>query len=205
MIVEQLGAVAEEAQSGTRGLGCGRPGRGQGHRDDGIAAQPRSFCGVPSSSISRLSIAASTWSLCITPSRAGAISVRIAAIASLTPKPPRRGRRRACRALRGCPVEAPEGAIARPVAPEASDTSASTVGRPRESHTSRARMRRISLIAPAPPATDEPRRQVRRWCAPRPVSDGATRPSPPRTGRCRRGIRPATCRRPGPASGMAAG
>ena len=36
------------------------------------------------------------------------------------------------------PVEAPAGAIARPRAPPASVTSASTVGRPRESQTRRA-------------------------------------------------------------------
>jgi hypothetical protein len=33
------------------------------------------------------------------------------------------------------PRDAPSGAIARPTAPAASHTSASTVGRPRESHT----------------------------------------------------------------------
>ena len=46
------------------------------------------------------------------------------------------------------PVEAPEGTAARPRAPSARRTSASTVGFPRESSISRARMERISLLMP---------------------------------------------------------
>ena len=45
------------------------------------------------------------------------------------------------------PVEAPEGTMARPSAPLSRITSASTVGLPRESSTSRARMATISVIS----------------------------------------------------------
>ena len=56
-----------------------------------------------------------------------------------------RGRRRAARAPRACPCDAPAGTIARPTAPPSSVTSASTVGRPRLSQTRRACTKRISL------------------------------------------------------------
>ena len=53
-------------------------------------------------------------------------------------------RRRAGRPPRREPVEAPAGAMARPIAPPASVTSTSTVGRPRESQTRRPGPRRSS-------------------------------------------------------------
>src|SRR5882672_12901828 len=44
------------------------------------------------------------------------------------------------------PVDAPEGTAARPLTPDSSSTSASTVGLPRESRISRATMSTIELI-----------------------------------------------------------
>ena len=49
------------------------------------------------------------------------------------------------------PVEAPEGTAARPITPDSSSTSASTVGLPRESRISRATTSTIELIAFALP------------------------------------------------------
>jgi hypothetical protein len=48
------------------------------------------------------------------------------------------------------PVEAPEGTAARPMTPDSSRTSASTVGLPRESRISRATTSTIALIFLAP-------------------------------------------------------
>ena len=77
----------------------------------------------------------------------GPSTLAIACVTSMPPKrsPPSR-RSMASRE----PRDAPAGAIARPVAPPASATSASTVGRPRESQTRRPRTATIVVvIAPA--------------------------------------------------------
>ena len=122
-----------------------------------VALAPRrDLFGVPSSSIRRASSAA--WSSARERRRrARAISPR-----HWRRRAARRGRRRprrrrAARAPRACPSTRRPGTIARPTAPPASVTSASTVGRPRLSQTRRARTVRIvsvdrssrELLAPA--------------------------------------------------------
>src|SRR4029078_731751 len=77
---------------------------------------------------------------------AAAISPLTLPTAIITSAPPNRlppSRRSTASPL---PVEAPAGAIARPRAPPASVTSASTVGRPRESQTRRPRTEMISVV-----------------------------------------------------------
>src|SRR6516162_8090841 len=108
-----------------------------------IALAPkRDFVGLPSSEIIFWSSA--RWSAASEPQRALAISALTWETALRTPLPryldssPSRSSRASC-----SPVEAPEGTIARPVAPDSRTTSASTVGLPRESRTWRARMRVI--------------------------------------------------------------
>ena len=77
-------------------------------------------------------------SAALRPLSAGAIFSLMLATALLTPLPPYfvLSPSRSSSASNS-PVEAPEGAAARPTAPEASVTSASTVGLPRESMISR--------------------------------------------------------------------
>jgi hypothetical protein len=90
---------------------------------------------VPSSAINRRSSAA--WSAASWPVTASAIRPLTLATARLTSQPPKvspPSRRSSASPL---PVEAPAGAMARPTAPPASSISASTVGRPRLSHTRR--------------------------------------------------------------------
>jgi hypothetical protein len=100
-----------------------------------IAFAPiRPLFGVPSSASSVASNA--RWSSASRPTTAGAISVLTLATALETPLPshdplsPSRSS-----TASNCPVEAPDGTAARPNAPEASSTSTSTVGLPRESRT----------------------------------------------------------------------
>src|SRR5262245_57648997 len=69
-----------------------------------------------------------------------------AATASSTPRPPKRAASPSRRSSASCvPVDAPDGTDARPTVPSASSTSTSTVGWPRESRISRARI--SSMIA----------------------------------------------------------
>src|SRR5215831_6020472 len=81
------------------------------------------------------------------PFRAGRILVVTFLTALLTPFPeyrffsPSRSSNASC-----APVDAPEGTAARPIAPPARITSTSTVGLPRESRISRARMLEIVFI-----------------------------------------------------------
>ncbi len=93
--------------------------------------------GVPSSAISAASIAG--WSSTSMPARAFAISVRTFSTALSTPSPPYRAGSPSRSSSASCwPVLAPDGTIARPDSPAEVVASTSTVGRPRESSTSRA-------------------------------------------------------------------
>ncbi len=84
------------------------------------------------------------------PSKAGAITFSTFFTAFVTPFPPNRFDllSRSSSASR-VPVEAPEGTIARPTAPQETITSASTVGLPLESRTSLALISIISVILPS--------------------------------------------------------
>src|SRR5688500_1843947 len=80
----------------------------------------------------------------MSPSSAGAIFSSMLCTASCTPFPAYLPASPSLSSSASCsPVEAPLGTAARPNAPLASVTSASTVGLPRESMISRARMSRI--------------------------------------------------------------
>src|SRR5262249_55777320 len=103
--------------------------------------------GVPSSA----SIVSSTetWSAASRPTTSGAMRSATLATARVTPLPRKRAPSPSRSSSASCsPVEAPEGTAARPRAPPARTTSASTVGLPRESRISRARTSRISVMAP---------------------------------------------------------
>ena len=95
----------------------------------------RLLFGVPSSAIRMRSTAA--WSAASVPRKAAAISPEILACARRTSRPPKAAPPSRRSSASPEPVEAPAGAMARPRAPPASVTSASTVGRPRESQTRR--------------------------------------------------------------------
>ena len=77
------------------------------------------------------------WSSASSPQTASAISPLTLATACRTPLPEKRSPPSRSSTASRMPVEAPEGAMARPRAPESRSTSASTVGLPRESRTSR--------------------------------------------------------------------
>ncbi|CAB4600671.1 unannotated protein [freshwater metagenome] len=107
-------------------------------------APSRDLFSVPSRAIIFLSIAC--WSKPSKPTTASRISELTLATACNTPLPkkrfpPSRNSTASC-----SPVDAPEGTMARPVAPVSSSTSTSTVGLPRESKTSRPRMLAIAVI-----------------------------------------------------------
>ena len=109
-----------------------------------IAFAPNtSLFSVPSKSIIAASIA--LWSVASMPFRRSVMGPKIPATAFKTPLPrylalsPSRSSNASLE-----PVEAPEGAQAEPKAPPAKSTSASTVGLPRESNTSRALMSAIN-------------------------------------------------------------
>src|SRR5918996_1413212 len=102
---------------------------------------------VPSSS--SMTRSTSRWSSASTSARAGPITSSTCRHASSTPFPPNRLASPSRSSTASCsPVEAPDGTAARPVAPSASTTSASTVGFPRESSTSRARIRSMGGMGP---------------------------------------------------------
>ena len=96
-------------------------------------APSRPLFGVPSSSTSVRSSPA--WSRASAPASAAAISPFAFATARSTPFPPHSGPPSRSSTASWTPVEAPDGTIARPTAPDSSRTSASTVGFPRESST----------------------------------------------------------------------
>src|SRR6185503_19564403 len=110
-------------------------------------APSRDLSGVPSSAISFWSTAC--WSRASTPSSALRISVLTFRTALATSIPPSASppSRRSFASYE--PVDAPAGAIARPRAPLRT-TSASTVGRPRESQTRRPRTSTILAIVRGP-------------------------------------------------------
>src|SRR3974390_1185258 len=115
-------------------------------------APRRDLVGVPSREIIFWSRA--RWSAASEPQSVLAISALTWETALRTPLPryldlsPSRSSRASC-----SPVEAPEGTIARPEAPDSRLTSASTVGLPRESRTWRGRIGIIlvDMKAQAPP------------------------------------------------------
>ena len=97
---------------------------------------------VPSSSMRRASSA--PWSATSMPATAGAIPVRTLSIARSTPTPWKRDLSPSRSSSASCsPVDAPDGTIARPHASSSVWHSTSTVGRARESRTSRATSRAI--------------------------------------------------------------
>src|SRR4051794_24255365 len=100
-------------------------------------APRRDLFSVPSSSISTLSMC--DCSETSRPRIASVISVLTCSTAFCTPLPKKRcmSPSRSSIASRE-PVEAPDGTAARPMAPDSTSTSASTVGLPRESRISRA-------------------------------------------------------------------
>ena len=95
----------------------------------------RAFAGVPSSSMRWRSISACAPAS--RPASAGAMISFTFATARRTSRPPNAAPPSRRSTASPLPVEAPAGAIARPMTPPASATSTSTVGRPRESHTRR--------------------------------------------------------------------
>src|SRR5215210_1040332 len=107
-------------------------------------APRRPLLGVPSSSIIARSRPA--WSSASSPATAAAISPLTFATARPTPLPPHRSPPSRSSTASNSPVDAPEGTVARPAAPERSATSTSTVGLARLSMTCRARVWRISLM-----------------------------------------------------------
>ena len=119
-------------------------------RDHGIPAKTRLLWRAVEP-ISRRSMP--SWSIASHAAKRVGDLARHAAIARTTSRPPNPHRRLESTAS-PVPVDAPAGAIARPVAPFASTTSASTVGRPRESQTRRPMTR---SIAHRLPATDDGR------------------------------------------------
>src|SRR5690606_24091336 len=115
-----------------------------------VALAPRRcLFSVPSRSIMMLSSSACSWAS--RPTRASEISVLTFSTARNTPLP----RKRAASPSRSStasrvPVEAPDGTAARPMAPDSSRTSHSTVGLPRESRISRPMMSTIALMVSDP-------------------------------------------------------
>ena len=102
--------------------------------------------GVPSSRSKVASMSA--WLKGDIPRRAGPISRWTEATAFKTPRPPKRLASPSLRSTASwLPVLAPEGTMARPKEPSDRSTSASTVGLPRESRTSLAWTRCMSVNA----------------------------------------------------------
>jgi hypothetical protein len=99
-------------------------------------APRRDLLSVPSSSISRRS--RPDWSSASWPPIASAISPLTFPTAFVTPLPPQASPPSRSSVASNSPVEAPDGTAARPVAPERSTSSTSTVGFPRESRIWRA-------------------------------------------------------------------
>ena len=120
------------------GMSCASAAACATASDTATVALPPSVAlfGVPSSSISFASMSA--WSSASMPKIARAIGPRTLATACATSKPPWRvpPSRRSTASRE--PRDAPAGAMPRPTTPHARRTSASTVGRPRESQTRRA-------------------------------------------------------------------
>ena len=114
-------------------------------------APSRDLLSVPSSAISLASMAA--WSSRSMPRSAGAISRVTFSTARRTPRPPCRRLSVSRSSSASCrPVLAPEGTIAQPTSPFDAATSTSTVGRPKESSTSRAfKLITVSTIGPFRP------------------------------------------------------
>ena len=113
----------------------------------------RLLSGVPSRSTSMRSRA--SWSLASRPRRAGSISPPTAATACDTPRPPNSVPPSRNSLASPLPVEAPAGAMARPMAPPESSTSTSIVGCPLESQTCRPRVSAIdaAFMSQAPGST----------------------------------------------------
>src|SRR3954463_9467536 len=110
-----------------------------------IALAPRrDLFGVPSSSIRALSRPA--WSSASRPAIASAISPLTFATACVTPLPPQGAPPSRSSVASNSPVDAPDGTAARPLAPERSSSSTSTVGLPRLSRIWRAWTRWIWLM-----------------------------------------------------------
>src|SRR4051794_12384945 len=107
-------------------------------------APRRDLFGVPSSSISLPSRAC--WSEASRPVTASAISPLTLATALPTPLPRYSAPPSRSSVASNSPVEAPDGTAARPVAPERSASSTSTVGLPRESRIWRAWTRSMALM-----------------------------------------------------------
>ncbi len=103
--------------------------------------------GVPSSSI--IFASSPAWSVASKPARAAAISPFTLATAVVTPLPAQASPPSRSSTASNSPVEAPEGTAARPLAPDASTTSTSTVGLPRESRIWRAWIEEIALTEAA--------------------------------------------------------
>src|SRR5215210_5244969 len=99
-------------------------------------APSRPLLSVPSSSMRAPS--SSFWSSTSRPRTASAISPLTLPTARETPLPPHASPPSRSSVASNSPVEAPEGTAARPWAPDASTTSTSTVGLPRESRIWRA-------------------------------------------------------------------
>ena len=146
-----------------------------------IAFAPRRlFVGVPSSSTSAWS--RERWSAGSTPTSASAISPSTFETARRTPFPryapgsPSRSSTASC-----SPVEAPEGTVARPNAPDARRTSTSTVGLPRESRTWRPWTDAIVLIRslPSPARNTHPATRDRASASRLLLQTPARRPSRP--------------------------
>ena len=166
-----------------------------------VALPPRrDLSGVPSSSIRRASSAA--WSAASMPGqRRRDLAVHVATARVHVVAAEGRAAVAQVDAPRRVPVEAPAGAMARPIAPPASCTSASTVGRPRVSQTRRPRRTCAIAVSAHTSELHGPRPRARRASRSRPAaSRSAPRHAPdallvaPRRSR----TRPATCRRPGP-------
>jgi hypothetical protein len=111
-----------------------------------IALAPsRDLFSVPSRSISTRSM----WDCSATsrPRIASVISVLTCSTAFSTPLPKKRWASPSRNSIASrVPVDAPEGTAARPMAPDSTSTSASTVGLPRESRISRATTSTIAVM-----------------------------------------------------------
>src|SRR6187397_255173 len=109
-----------------------------------IALAPRRpLLGVPSSSI--IVSSSAPCSAARAPFRAAAISPLTLPTARETPLPSQASPPSRSSTASNSPVEAPDGTAARPLAPDSSTTSTSTVGLPRESRIWRAWMEAMAL------------------------------------------------------------
>ena len=179
---EHVAVAAQMAeQRGPGGVGGGS-GRGERDAEQGVGAEPSLVRGAVDRRPARRRAPAGSRRRSRTARAAS--SPLTASTAPSTPKPPKRSPPSRSSTASLEPVERPDGTSARPRAPQASSTSTCTVGRPRQSRTSRALIemisRPLSSLIRSPPLARSALGSGCRWPRPGGRGSASRRASRPR-------------------------